>query len=53
MVVLASILPVRGEAAHGLNMIVKLAIALLFFLHGAKLSREAVVAGPPTGGCTC
>ena len=45
MVVLASILPVRGEAAHGLSLIVKLAIALLFFLHGAKLSRDAVVAG--------
>ena len=45
MVVLASILPVRGEAAHGLSIIVKLAIALLFFLHGAKLSRESVVAG--------
>ena len=45
MVVLASILPVRGEAAHGLSLIVKLAIALLFFLHGAKLSRENVIAG--------
>lgn len=45
MVVLASLLPVRGEAAHGLNIVVKLAIALLFFLHGAKLSRESVVAG--------
>lgn len=45
MVVLASIIPVRGEAAHGLNIVVKLAIALLFFLHGAKLSRENVVAG--------
>jgi sodium/bile acid cotransporter 7 len=45
MVVLASILPVRGEVAHGLNIVVKLAIALLFFLHGAKLSRESVVAG--------
>jgi len=45
MVVLASILPVRGEAAHGLSIVVKLAIALLFFLHGAKLSRESVVAG--------
>ncbi len=45
MVVLASILPVRGEVAHGLNIVVKLAIALLFFLHGAKLSRENVVAG--------
>jgi sodium/bile acid cotransporter 7 len=45
MVVLASILPVRGEAAVDLKLVVKLAIALLFFLHGAKLSREAVVAG--------
>lgn len=45
MVVLASVLPVRGAAAEGLSVIVKLAIALLFFLHGAKLSREAVVAG--------
>lgn len=45
MVVLASLLPVRGVAAEGLSVIVKLAIALLFFLHGAKLSREAVVAG--------
>lgn len=45
MVVLASILPVRGEVAHGLSIVVKLAIALLFFLHGAKLSRESVVAG--------
>lgn len=45
MVVLASILPVRGAAAHDLNLVVKLAIALLFFLHGAKLSRQSVVAG--------
>ena len=45
MVVLASVLPVRGVAAEGLSIVVKLAIALLFFLHGAKLSREAVVAG--------
>jgi sodium/bile acid cotransporter 7 len=45
MVVLASILPVRGEAAAIVGWVVKIAIALLFFLHGAKLSREAVVAG--------
>jgi sodium/bile acid cotransporter 7 len=45
MVVLASILPVRGEAAAITDVVVKVAIALLFFLHGAKLSREAVVAG--------
>jgi sodium/bile acid cotransporter 7 len=45
MVVLASVLPVRGEAAMIVGWVVKIAIALLFFLHGAKLSREAVVAG--------
>ena len=45
MVILASVLPVRGEAATIVGWVVKIAIALLFFLHGAKLSREAVVAG--------
>lgn len=45
MVILASILPVQGQAAVIVGWVVKIAIALLFFLHGAKLSREAVVAG--------
>jgi sodium/bile acid cotransporter 7 len=45
MVALASLLPVRGAAAVDLALATKLVIALLFFLHGAKLSREAVVAG--------
>jgi solute carrier family 10 (sodium/bile acid cotransporter), member 7 len=45
MVVLASVLPVHGQAAVVVGWVVKIAIALLFFLHGAKLSREAVVAG--------
>ncbi|HWF76868.1 MAG TPA: bile acid:sodium symporter family protein [Caulobacteraceae bacterium] len=45
MVLLASVLPVRGQVAGDLNVVIKLAIALLFFLHGAKLSRAAVVAG--------
>jgi sodium/bile acid cotransporter 7 len=45
MVVLASVLPVRGGLAVDLALLTKLVIALLFFLHGAKLSREAVVAG--------
>ena len=45
MVILASILPVHGQAAVIVGWVVKIAIALLFFLHGAKLSREAVVAG--------
>ncbi len=45
MVVLASVLPVRGQLAVDFGLLTKLAIALLFFLHGAKLSRAAVVAG--------
>ncbi|WP_430392443.1 bile acid:sodium symporter family protein [Dyella sp. 20L07] len=44
-VALASVLPCRGSAAQVFNILTDLAIALLFFLHGAKLSREAVVAG--------
>lgn len=44
-VVLASLLPARGVFAEGLSLVTTAAIALLFFLHGAKLSREAVVAG--------
>jgi sodium/bile acid cotransporter 7 len=45
MVVLASVLPVRGALASDFSLLTKLVIALLFFLHGAKLSRAAVVAG--------
>jgi len=44
-VALASLLPCRGATASVFNVLTDLAIALLFFLHGAKLSREAVVAG--------
>jgi solute carrier family 10 (sodium/bile acid cotransporter), member 7 len=42
---LASFLPVRGSVAQGFEWLTTAAIALLFFLHGAKLSRAAVVAG--------
>ncbi|KVD44742.1 bile acid:sodium symporter family protein [Burkholderia ubonensis] len=44
-VVLASLLPCRGPAAHAFNWATNIAVGLLFFLHGAKLSREAIVAG--------
>ena len=44
-VVLASVLPCRGEGAVLFGWITNAAITLLFFLHGAKLSREAIVAG--------
>ena len=45
MVVLATLLPARGAAAPAFGLATKLAIALVFFLHGAKLSREAVLKG--------
>jgi solute carrier family 10 (sodium/bile acid cotransporter), member 7 len=45
MVVAASILPARGEAAVGFGWATKVAIGLVFFLHGARLSREAVIGG--------
>lgn len=45
MVVLASLLPARGEAAHVVGLATKVGIAMVFFLHGSKLSREAVIAG--------
>ena len=44
-VAVASLLPAAGIFAIWLGWIVKAAIALLFFLHGAKLSREAILAG--------
>ncbi|WAU77637.1 bile acid:sodium symporter family protein [Acinetobacter sp. TR3] len=45
MVILATLLPVAGQMAHYFNMLTTVAIAILFFLHGAKLSREAVLEG--------
>jgi sodium/bile acid cotransporter 7 len=44
-VALASVLPARGQVAAGFGWATKAAIALLFFLHGARLSREAVIQG--------
>ena len=45
MVVAASFLPARGEAAIGFGWATKVAIALVFFLHGARLPRDAVIRG--------
>ena len=45
VVALATLLPARGALAGALDVATQLGIGLLFFLHGAKLSREAVVAG--------
>ncbi len=44
-VLLAAVVPCRGPIASAFEVITSAAIALLFFLHGAKLSREAIVAG--------
>jgi sodium/bile acid cotransporter 7 len=44
-VLVASLFPAKGQVAVSFNLITTLAIGLLFFLHGAKLSREAVVQG--------
>jgi sodium/bile acid cotransporter 7 len=44
-VVLASIMPCQGGVALGFNGLTNVAISVLFFLHGAKLSREAALAG--------
>lgn len=45
MVLLATFLPITGQWANYFNVLTTCAIAILFFLHGAKLSREAVVEG--------
>jgi sodium/bile acid cotransporter 7 len=44
-VALASVLPCQGQAAEVFGNITTVAIGLLFFLHGAKLSREAMLSG--------
>ncbi|QIG78886.1 bile acid:sodium symporter family protein [Stakelama tenebrarum] len=44
-VLVATFLPARGTAANAFAWLTDAGIVLLFFLHGAKLSREAIVAG--------
>ncbi|MCK0538224.1 bile acid:sodium symporter family protein [Alcanivorax quisquiliarum] len=44
-VVLATLLPAQGQVSEAFDGLTIGAIALLFFLHGAKLSREAILAG--------
>jgi sodium/bile acid cotransporter 7 len=45
MVCLASILPAHGSGAVVAGYVTEAAIALLFFLHGARLSPQAALAG--------
>jgi solute carrier family 10 (sodium/bile acid cotransporter), member 7 len=44
-VVLASLLPARGAAVPWFDALATAGIMLLFFLHGAKLSRQALLDG--------
>ena len=50
VVLLASFLPASGQVAVGFGWLTNIAIALLFFLHGAKLSRQAILAGAKQAG---
>ncbi|MBD2781629.1 bile acid:sodium symporter family protein [Xenorhabdus szentirmaii] len=45
VVVVASFFPCEGEAKKWFQYLTTAAIALLFFMHGAKLSRNAILAG--------
>jgi sodium/bile acid cotransporter 7 len=44
-VIIASVLPAHGRGMPVAELVTNLAIALLFFLHGSRLSRQAIIAG--------
>ena len=44
-VIIASIVPAHGQGVVVFGWITNVAVGLLFFLHGARLSREAIIAG--------
>ena len=45
VVAAASIFPAQGDVAAVLKVVTMVMIGVLFFLHGAKLSRAAIIAG--------
>ncbi|MGB5856084.1 MAG: bile acid:sodium symporter family protein [Oceanisphaera sp.] len=45
VVATATLLPAQGQGAELFHWLTVAAIALLFFMHGAKLSRQAIIAG--------
>ena len=45
VVIVATVLPCYGQGAVVFDAVTNAAICLLFFLHGAKLPREAIIAG--------
>ncbi len=49
MVVFATVFPCRGAVASAAAAVTNVAIALLFFFHGARLSRAAIVSGITQG----
>jgi len=44
-IIIATVFPLDDQIEIGFAYMTKLAVALLFFLHGARLSRSAVVSG--------
>ncbi|WP_290502370.1 bile acid:sodium symporter [Alcanivorax sp.] len=45
VIVAATVWPAGGGLAEGLSQLSTLAVAVLFFVHGAALSRKQVLAG--------
>ncbi|MGJ0623454.1 bile acid:sodium symporter family protein [Xenorhabdus bovienii] len=45
VVIIATLFPCEGESKKWFQYLTTAAIALLFFMHGAKLSRSAILAG--------
>ncbi|OWT53748.1 bile acid:sodium symporter family protein [Candidimonas nitroreducens] len=45
VVIAATVLPAHGMGATFFSWLTTFAITLLFFMHGAKLSRQAIIAG--------
>ncbi|HYG45526.1 MAG TPA: bile acid:sodium symporter family protein [Bordetella sp.] len=45
VVIIASVLPAHGQGMVAFEWITNIGIALLFFLHGARLPRDAIIAG--------
>jgi sodium/bile acid cotransporter 7 len=42
MVAVAAVMPARGAGKDALDLVVQAAIALLFFIYGARISPQAI-----------
>lgn len=47
MVAVAAVVPARGVGKDMLDLVVLAAIAILFFIYGARISPQAIWAGVP------